>query len=443
MQITKGVENGVFYCLTYEKTTGNVYGFDSLTIELHPDYDLQYSGANVIDYEFPSFKLYDVRVTEEYKGRFAIYSNNTSFKIYQVTINNEPQNCTYGKGKNRHLWPEERTSIDDEQQTTLINNLKITTSLSSLSTNKISTTVPKINIEQSTAIIQTSTHMKFTTLNPSAVTTDIANSMEIQKELDYTTETVPYTTTFNIDENHDDKCGKSLKLLDFKQFQIPYNPGEFPFAVSIYQILNLNQHYYKCAGTIVSSKLIITSVNCLLDHNSKLLSEKKLIICAAQYSLLFRKTNENSKIYNVEKIYLHENYNFNLDNNIAAIKVERTIEFDGVTQPVCLPESNIKLKVDNEMKLVGFGRSNILTENNFYLKIDNSCEEILYSCQTFTANSTTIEYTDLGCGLYAIDERSRWKLIGITSYIPHHLNANTDVIFTNIAFYIDWIDKIN
>jgi len=42
MQITRGVENGVFYCLTYEKTTGNVYGFDSLTIELHPDYDLQY-----------------------------------------------------------------------------------------------------------------------------------------------------------------------------------------------------------------------------------------------------------------------------------------------------------------------------------------------------------------------------------------------------------------
>ena len=243
-----------------------------------------------------------MRVTEEYKGRFAIYSNNTSFKIYQVTINNEPQNCTYGKGKNRHIWPEQRTSIDDEEHTTLINNINITASLSSLSTDKISTTVSKTNIEQSTTIISTSTHMKFTTFNPSAVTTDIANSTEIQKEHDYTTETVPFTTTFNIDENNDDKCGKSLKLLDFKQFQIPYNPGEFPFAVSIYQIINLNDHHYKCAGTIVSSKLIITSVNCLLDHNSKLLSKEKLIIYAAQYSLLFRKPNENSKVYNVKAL---------------------------------------------------------------------------------------------------------------------------------------------
>ena len=44
MQITPNVEgaNGVFYCLTYERNTGPVYGFDTLTIELHPDYDLQY-----------------------------------------------------------------------------------------------------------------------------------------------------------------------------------------------------------------------------------------------------------------------------------------------------------------------------------------------------------------------------------------------------------------
>ncbi|XP_070503677.1 ovochymase-2-like isoform X2 [Chironomus tepperi] len=443
MQITRGVENGVFYCLTYEKTTGNVYGFDSLTIELHPDYDLQYSGANVIDYEFPSFKLYDVRVTEEYKGRFAIYSNNTSFKIYQVTINNEPQNCTYGKGKNRHIWPEQRTLIDVEEHTTLMNIIKTSTSLHNLSTDNLRTTVSKTNMEHSTFILST-TIEKFTTSILSALTTEIPSSTEIQGDHDYTTETVPYTTTSYIDENnYDDKCGKSLILLDFKRFQIPYNPGEFPFAVSIFQILNLNEHHYKCAGTIVSSKLILTSVNCLLDHNSKLLSKEKLIVYTSQYSLLFKKPTENSKIYNIEKIFLHENYNYNLDNNIAAIKVERSIEFDEFVQPACLPDLNLKLKVNDVMKLVGFGKSKILTESNFHLKSDDVCEEAFYACQTFTANSKTIEYTDYGCGLYVIDERSRWKLIGITSIIPNNLDNNTDVIFTNIVFFIDWLEKIN
>lgn len=43
MQITIGVEDGVFYCLTYKRDTGDVYSFDTVTITLsNPDYDLQY-----------------------------------------------------------------------------------------------------------------------------------------------------------------------------------------------------------------------------------------------------------------------------------------------------------------------------------------------------------------------------------------------------------------
>lgn len=246
-----------------------------------------------------------MRVTEEYKGRFAIYSNNTSFKIYQVTINNEPQNCTYGKAKNRHMWPEQRTLIDVEESNTLMNNIKTTTISSTLAIDKITTTVTKTNVEESTTL--SSTSVKFMTLTLSAVTTEIPNSTEILKEHDETTETLAYTTTFKADEKKYDNCGKSFKLLDFKKFQIPYNPGEFPFAVSIFQNLNAYEHHYKCSGTIISSKLILTSVNCLLDHNSKLLSEEKLIVYAAQYSLLFKKSTESSKIY---KVNIFLNYHF-------------------------------------------------------------------------------------------------------------------------------------
>lgn len=132
-----------------------------------------------------------------------------------------------------------------------------------------------------------------------------------------------------------------------------------------------------------------------------------------------------------------------MDYNIAAVKLGKVIEFDDYTRPVCLPEPDIKMKNDDVLKLVGFGKSNILTENNFHLKIDGICEEAFYSCQTFTAKSITINFTNLGCGLYIVDERNHWKLIGITSAIPHHLDLNTDIIFTNIVFFIDWIEKIN
>ena len=48
---------------------------------------------------------------------------------------------------------------------------------------------------------------------------------------------------------------------------------------------------------------------------------------------------------------IHESYNYNLENNIAAIKVERNIEFDDFTQPACLPERNMKINDDSVTKV--------------------------------------------------------------------------------------------
>lgn len=42
----------------------------------------------------------------------------------------------------------------------------------------------------------------------------------------------------------------------------------------------------------------------------------------------------------IEKVVPHEGFNFNLDNNLAAIKLKRVIEFDDFVQPICLPERN-------------------------------------------------------------------------------------------------------
>ena len=241
-------------------------------------------------------------MTEEYKGRFAIYSNNTSFKIYQVTINNEQQNCSYGKGKNRQIWPEQRIPEDMDEQTTLMNIIKTTTTLpSSLSFSTSTSFTTKTTQELTTTLSSTSSPItKLISTTPLTITTEFLNSTEsTQKEHEFTTDSVFYTTISKIDEKSDEKCGISLKILDFKQFQIPYNPGEFPFAVSIFQILNVDKHHYKCAGTIISNKIILTSVNCLLDHNSKLIDTDKLIVYAAQYLSVFRNFTQNSKVYNV------------------------------------------------------------------------------------------------------------------------------------------------
>lgn len=310
----------------------------------------------MIDYEFPSFKLYDARVTEEYKGRFAIYSNNTSFRIYQVTINNEPQSCAYGKGKNRQLWPNPRkiddVSVDeDEVQTTQKSAVTPTKNIPATST--ISTTaMPRsstINKTTKSLAITTTLSAIQATAMVALTTEQIPNTSEfIPKSLDFTTESVIFTTIqneANLNEQMDLECGVIQKVIDLKQFLIPYNPGEFPFAASIFEKINFEHARFKCSGTIVSNDIILTSVNCLLDKNSKLLKEYSLVVYAAQYLSNTQEIN-SSRAYQVDRIIIHENFNFNLDNNIAALKMKRVFEFNEFIQPICLPDPNVMAEND-------------------------------------------------------------------------------------------------
>lgn len=254
-----------------------------------------------------------MRVTQEYKGRFAIYSNNTSFKIYQVTINNESQNCTYGKGKNRQNWPEprkEETEEEEEIETTVKVTEKSTTEATTTTTTTTvkplapsktlskSSKIPKVTSTTTLApttetTTVTTTTLKITTVPPT--TTELPITTEPPPEI--TTEP-PVITTVPPEPKVSEKCGAVQKIVDLKQFLMPYNPGEFPFAVSIFQKTENDQMKLKCSGTIVSSEVVLTSVNCLLDHNSRLIKENDLVIFVAQY-LKDSKLLNNSKGFEV------------------------------------------------------------------------------------------------------------------------------------------------
>ncbi|KAG5670271.1 hypothetical protein PVAND_000548 [Polypedilum vanderplanki] len=651
MQITPNVEgaNGVFYCLTYEKNIGPIYGFDTLIIQLHPDYDLQYSGANVIDYEFPSFKLYDVRVSEEYKGRFAIYSNNTAFKIYQVTINNEPQSCTYGRNKNRQKkWPEEKepesdieefeteaetfhetpknvlsaipetppsssststtTSTTPEPTTTTTlqattpepTTTTVRTTLSTSTTeapqpstteqqkqkHQVTENIPEItssknnqklreplegeddedDVDSSETVdpeneqkphengdedenkptdsknepeteiksevstkqpeISATTQEPTTTTKQPELTTvsqkqpvelttvkttrrnrkPSLNSLQKQKERDplnskneqklkesttiknvkefepttvknlkdpeSTTESgqnhkEPTTendlkhkepTTARTENKHhsdiisevpkrplnEDNCGIPQKIVDLKQYQMPYNPGEFPYAASIYHILDddiYGNSYYKCSGSIINRRMILTSVNCVLDYNARLIDENNLIATVAHYKKDGQRTS--SRTYDVEQVLPHEDYNYRLDNNIAALKLRRNIEFDEFVQPACLPEPTMDLEDDSVGKVVGFGKSNTLTEGDYNISLDDDCKDAPSTCKTINGNNTSgnVDATDLGCGLY-MNNSNHYIVIGVVSIIPYPLTQDFGCIFTNVLFYLDWINRL-
>lgn len=137
-------------------------------------------------------------------------------------------------------------------------------------------------------------------------------------------------------------CGVVKKVLTIGTNILPSNPGQFPWTVAIYRYFNDEEKtYYKCGGTIIDKFTVLTSVNCLLE-DGLLLKNTELHVYVSPFSLSGRK--QRSKLYKIDEFITHESYNYFLENNIAMIRLSRNIEFDDLTQPICLPDKSFSSK---------------------------------------------------------------------------------------------------
>lgn len=141
------------------------------------------------------------------------------------------------------------------------------------------------------------------------------------------------TTIPNIES---ETCGKIKKIETFGNFlSLPSMPGQFPWTVSIYRYFDEeDESYYKCAGTIIDRSTILTSANCLLE-DGLLLKARDLQIYVSPFSLSAKK--QKFKIYNIAELIVHSEFSFQLENNIAVLKIPKNIEFNDYVQPICLP----------------------------------------------------------------------------------------------------------
>lgn len=166
-------------------------------------------------------------------------------------------------------------------------------------------------------------------------------SQESSTSKEYLTTTTPSSRSTTTWLPHPDSnlCGIIKKIDSFGNYlALSSSPGEFPWTVSIYRYFNEDEEsYYKCAGTIIDKRTILTSVNCLLD-DGLLLKRDDLKVYASPFSLAAKMHRVN--LYSIAKVITHFDYNFNLENNIAALKLSRDIEFNDYVQPICVPEND-------------------------------------------------------------------------------------------------------
>ncbi|CAO1431465.1 unnamed protein product [Diamesa serratosioi] len=255
-------------------------------------------------------------------------------------------------------------------------------------------------------------------------------------------------------ERRDYTCGRqAARSNDLMKYGLHSNPGDYPWAVAIYQYCaEQNNDKYKCGGSIISTKHVLTSVNCLLDEG-RLFLEHEVKVHVARYTLEAK--SHYSRIYDIKKVLPHDKYNFHLKNNIAMLQTRLEIEFNDFVMPICLPSSESILN-GALGKMVGFGKiSSDIESKSKFLAVAEYCvtdisectvkDELLFYYQSkehFCAENTSgnIRISDLGSGLY-FNNTNTWFIGGILSKpssIPYISNY---ILFTQIEPFITWIQS--
>lgn len=238
-------------------------------------------------------------------------------------------------------------------------------------------------------------------------------------------------------------------------------PGDWPWHAALYH-KSKRSLSYKCGGTLITDKVVITAAHCLFDSGSPIIPAR-VIIQLGKYNLQFN--DANTAEYEVFDIVMHEKYsNFDYNDDIALLKLSTVVTPTRFIQPCCLwpaETENIDYVVNKKGYVVGWGLqeddelADTLTEATMPiidpLECLNSNRDFFgsvlsnYNYCAGYKNGTSVCNGDSGGGMF-LKEGGVWFLRGLVSFSAVREDRNVCnpleyVIFTDVAKYLPWIQE--
>ncbi|XP_036344727.1 serine protease snake-like isoform X1 [Rhagoletis pomonella] len=234
--------------------------------------------------------------------------------------------------------------------------------------------------------------------------------------------------------------------------------NEFPFMAAIGWRTFDNAISYQCGGTLISNRYLLTAAHCLYHS-----SEPPVVVRPGGFDL----DDAGAKDIAIDQIYVHPGYEFpGIYNDIAIISLQQGYfaESQGNTGPACvwaqpLYAANVTAIGYGNTQFAGLSSPKLLKANltilsnqqcaQYYVEDTDSLNHgIIYSqicandeiklrdtCQG-DSGGPIIMYRNLGKGYYEAP-----YIVGITSF-GIGCGTGTPGIYTRVASYIDWIEKI-
>ncbi|XP_032124229.1 serine protease 55 [Sapajus apella] len=222
--------------------------------------------------------------------------------------------------------------------------------------------------------------------------------------------------------------------------------GEFPWQVSIQA-----RSEPFCGGSILNKWWILTAAHCL--YSEEVLPEELNVVLGTNDL-----TSSSMEIKEVASIIIHKDFKrANMDNDIALLLLASPIRLDDLKVPICVP-TQPGPTTWSECWVAGWGQTDAADKNSMKMDLMKApmvimdweeCSKVFPKltknmlCAGYKNESYDACQGDSGGPLVCTPEPGeKWYQVGIISWGKSCGEKNTPGIYTSLANYNLWIEKV-